>query len=41
MPFSPDLSYKPGLKVLVLNALRGAHVDTLQSRLVTGLGLKV
>jgi hypothetical protein len=41
MPFSPGPCYKPGLKVLALDALRGAHVDTLQSRLVTGPGLKV
>jgi hypothetical protein len=40
MPFSPGPSYKLGLKVLALDALRGAHVDTLQSRLVTGPGLK-
>jgi hypothetical protein len=39
--FSPGLSYKPGLKVLVLDSLEAAHVDTLQSRLVTGPGLKV
>jgi hypothetical protein len=41
MPFSPDLCYKPGLKVLALDAIGAAHVDTLQSRLVTGPGLKV
>jgi hypothetical protein len=41
MPFSPGLCYKPGLKVLALDALGAAHVDTLQSRLVTGPGLKV
>jgi hypothetical protein len=41
MPFSLGPCYKPRLKVLVLDALRGAHVDTLQSRLVTGSGLNV
>jgi hypothetical protein len=40
MPFSPGPCYKPRLKVLALDALRGAHVETLQSRLVTGPGLK-
>jgi hypothetical protein len=35
MPFSPGTCYKLGLKVLALDALRGAHVETLQSRLVT------
>jgi hypothetical protein len=41
MPFSPGLCYKLGLKVLALDAFGAAHVDTLQSRLVAGPGLKV
>jgi hypothetical protein len=41
MPFSSGLCYKSGLKVLALDALGVAHVYTLQSRLVTGPGLKV